>query len=489
MNDRLSTKLSQSIPTVSIFLIGILLLILSGSLTYFSALFDYNHAVFDMPVIKLVGGLVLAGIIYLPLLPIIHQQGADSPIHRPLIFILAISIGVAMRLVLIPSEPALEDDYQRYLWDGAVTAHGFNPYRFSPEAIKSNQEIPVELSKLSTSSGAVIDRINHPDLRTIYPLVTQAFFALSYWIKPWSITTWKLILLIMDLITLCLLLILLKEVELPPIWSLLYWWNPVVLKELFSSGHMEGILTPFVLAAVLLAVRRFYWQSSMILAIAAGVKIWPALLLPVLFRRLWRTPKKLVKQCSVFTALLIALFIPVFLAEMNASSGFLAYAQHWKTNSALTPAIEYFFQQLVMITEIDLFTSNLLARFTIAGLILTTVLFICWEKIEHTEDILRRVSIIVTTIFFLSPAQFPWYLIWVLPFMTIFPVYGVLILTATIPLYYTAFYLYPRELNYIFSNAIVWIIWIPAWIQLTVQVYSNGLRGYAPVKSSSGKQL
>ncbi len=31
----------------------------------------------------------------------------------------------------------LEDDYQRYLWDGAVTAAGANPYAVSPQAARA----------------------------------------------------------------------------------------------------------------------------------------------------------------------------------------------------------------------------------------------------------------------------------------------------------------------------------------------------------------
>ncbi len=43
-----------------------------------------------------------------------------------------IGVGLLSRLILIPSQPVLEDDYYRYLWDGAVTAHGYNPYVYSP---------------------------------------------------------------------------------------------------------------------------------------------------------------------------------------------------------------------------------------------------------------------------------------------------------------------------------------------------------------------
>ncbi|MCP5063626.1 MAG: hypothetical protein GY936_14360 [Ignavibacteriae bacterium] len=38
-------------------------------------------------------------------------------------------IGLVARILLVPTVPILEDDFNRYLWDGAVTANGFNPYK------------------------------------------------------------------------------------------------------------------------------------------------------------------------------------------------------------------------------------------------------------------------------------------------------------------------------------------------------------------------
>ena len=46
-------------------------------------------------------------------------------------------VGAAMRLVMMCSTPILEDDFYRYLWDGAVLAHGFNPYAYAPGAVAS----------------------------------------------------------------------------------------------------------------------------------------------------------------------------------------------------------------------------------------------------------------------------------------------------------------------------------------------------------------
>ena len=489
MHNKEAFKPSKNFPAICIFSIGILLLLLCLCLTYFSALFNYDHAVFDMPVLWVTGGLTLAGLIYLPMLPLIRKSIQGLPLQPRVFLTIAVLIGVAMRLFLIPGEPVLEDDYQRYLWDGAVTAKGFNPYQYSPDAIKANPDIPNRLVELSSDAGQVVSRINHSELRTIYPMVAQSFFALSHWLTPWSITTWKLILFFMDLMTLYLLLALLKEVGMSPIWSLIYWWNPVVLKELFNSGHMEGILIPFVLASVLLSLRRHYWQSSFLLGLATGIKVWPLLLLPLLTRPIWGHPTELAKSSIAFAIVTAIIFAPVLVTELDASSGFIAYAQNWKTNSALTPLVELIFQQFKIITGMEAINSSELARFTLAGLILVMLFLVCTGTINSSQEHLRRVSILVTAIFFLSPAQFPWYLLWVLPFMCIFPIYGIYILTATIPLYYTAFYLYPREMNFVFSQIIVWIIWLPGWALLAFQAQSLGLSGKFSDKTGSRESI
>jgi hypothetical protein len=37
---------------------------------------------------------------------------------------------------------------------------------------------------------------------------------------------------------------------------LVYWWNPLLVKETFNSGHLDVIAFPFVLEALLLNLRK-----------------------------------------------------------------------------------------------------------------------------------------------------------------------------------------------------------------------------------------
>ncbi|MGD8305755.1 MAG: hypothetical protein PVF17_03800, partial [Ignavibacteria bacterium] len=138
--------------------------------------------------------------------------------------------GIICRLILIPTTPVLEDDYHRYLWDGAVSANFYNPYQYSPlDVVDNAQGIPAELHKLSGEADDLMGKINHPHIRTIYPILSQVVFAAAYIISPWQYWSWKLLLLLFDLALLLVLLRILKYLSLPLILIAIYWLNPVVI--------------------------------------------------------------------------------------------------------------------------------------------------------------------------------------------------------------------------------------------------------------------
>ena len=183
---------------------------------------------------------------------------------------------------MIFSMPILEDDYFRYLWDGGVTVNGINPYSYSPEDVLNDNGVPEKLSELAGKAGGILENINNPSVRTIYPPIAQAAFALSYIIDPFNVVTWKIILLIFDLITLALLFYALRERGLPVTYLMIYWWNPLLVKEIFNSGHLDVIVFPFVLGGLILAVQNERVKSTLSMVIGIGIKLWPAFILPLI---------------------------------------------------------------------------------------------------------------------------------------------------------------------------------------------------------------
>jgi hypothetical protein len=161
-----------------------------------------------------------AGAVYL--LAMRRWDGSFSSFQL-LVWILV--VGALIRALMLFSTPILEDDFYRYLWDGAVVARGFNPYKYAPQSIlngfDSSGPVPEVLRQLARDSGEIIRRINHPYLSTIYPPVAQAAFTLAHWLSPWSLTVWRLVLLGFDLATLGLLIAVLLTLKLPWLCRLL----------------------------------------------------------------------------------------------------------------------------------------------------------------------------------------------------------------------------------------------------------------------------
>jgi alpha-1,6-mannosyltransferase len=448
---------------------GLLVAAFGVGLALISSRFGYAYDVAEMPVAWLAAALVSAGVTYALFLPrlVLSSLTGDAQATRS-ITVLIVGAGLAARLALFASEPILEDDYQRYLWDGAVTAHGHNPYAISPkDAVDAGDHDA--LGRLARSAATLIGRINHADLRTVYPPVAQGAFALAHLLKPWSLFAWRTVLLVSDLATLALILLLLRECGRSPLWSALYWWHPVVIKELFNSAHMDAIVLPLALAALWFVAKRRYLGAVTALAFAAGAKVWPALLLPLVVRPLLPDWRKLLPALIVFAGMMALWATPILLAGFDAHSGFAAYLSSWQTNSAHFPALESGICAALDLAGWANAAPGVFARVAIAILLGGFALAVSVKPIRGSADLVGRASILVACLVLLTPAQYPWYSVWFAPFLAFKPWQGFLVLAATIPLYYTFFHFSAREQPEIFNEIVVWIIWVPVWVTLALE--------------------
>ena len=445
------------------------------------ARFGYDVYVIDMPVPALVGLLIAAGVVFLFLPRMLCTAQLDGRINTAYLLAWILLAGLAMRLVFLDTQPILEDDYNRYLLDGAVTAGGHNPYTVSPEAVFEGTTGNANLDRMSTDGNAalILERINYPGLKTVYPPVAQAAFALAHWISPWSLDAWRAVLLACDLALFATIIGLLGTVGRPAIWVAVYWWNPVVIKEFHNSAHMDLLVMLGVAIAVLLAARARPIVSAAALAVAIGAKIWPALLFPSLFRSLLAFPRTLLIVSVATGALAAILLAPVLLSGLDGTSGFVAYGSRWQANDALFRAIEFVFLSAGDLFGLDPATGKLVARAFVGAVLCALVLYINRTVPAGPCDICFRAFVTIGTLLLLSPTQFPWYFGWLAVLLPLFPLRGFLILAATLPLYYVYFYLAARDMTDVFRYGVVLAIWLPAWALLIADRsrYLNG--GYA----------
>lgn len=221
---------------------------------------------------------------------------------------------VALRCAAITPVVPLSDDLYRYAWDGAVQASGVDPYRYAPTApelagLRTDWLFPddAECARRDKDPGCTI--INRPGVRTIYPPVAQGWFLLGHSVGASELEDlgWQLFSLLADLATVLLLWRLLVARGRDPRWVAVYAWSPVAVLEAVQNGHVDALATLFVVAAVALAGRRPGWSGAA-LGAATMVKLYPALLLPVLLSR------RPVRVVTAFLAVCVVSYVPHVLA-------------------------------------------------------------------------------------------------------------------------------------------------------------------------------
>lgn len=445
---------------------GVVLLFLGACIAFLSHRFGYGIDNAQSPIGPFVALLIASASVHLLILTRIRHTPAKS-----WLVIWMIGIGVVLRMGAMFSEPVLEDDFYRYLWDGGVLAHGHNPFTSVPEeAAEGGPKTSEELHALARDSGIVVRRVNHPSLATCYPPVAQLVFAAAHFAAPWSLTAWRLVLFAFDAVTLLLLFAILRRLGRSPLYAAVYWWCPLVIKEGFNSAHMDIAILPVVLGAVWFSLRSARVRDQVaalgLLGLAAGIKLWPVILAPLLLRRLFKKPAALLASLAVFVSVLgiiVFTLIPSF--RLGDASGFLAYGQRWQMNDALFMAIMWAVRRLPGLGA----HASLVARGVAAGILALVIALAIRRESTTAEEMLRRSLWIAAALFLLSPTQFPWYYLWVLPVLVFSPRPSLLLLTALLPLYYLRFRFKALGQVEYFDYGIVWLEYAPVWLLLAVE--------------------
>ena len=192
--------------------------------------------------------------------------------------------GILFRLVFLWAQPELSQDFYRFIWDGTLLSHGYNPYELSPDAwmLKDGirQWFPLA-DTLHQNMGSLSAR-NFSN----YPPANQYFFALCVKLGggglPGSILAMRILLILADIGAFYFgrrLLLLLNKAPYQIFW---YFLNPLVIVELTGNLHFEGVMV-FFFALSLYLLMKFGWLwGTLPYAISIGVKLVPLMLLPLI---------------------------------------------------------------------------------------------------------------------------------------------------------------------------------------------------------------
>ncbi|PJZ55926.1 dolichyl-phosphate-mannose--protein mannosyltransferase [Leptospira barantonii] len=224
-----------------------------------------------------------------------------------------IGFGLLIRVILLFSDPILSEDVYRFLWDGLLLTQGLSPFSFLPKEF-SWMDAPLELRPIYFE--LLID-MNSLKFYSVYPPILQFLFWISatgmlFWknVKI-GILIWKCFLLLSEFGVLLFLLSIFKKRNIPFVYSLIYWMNPLVLLEIGGNAHPESILLFFLIGTVEFAVR---WMESDRVAdfltlgffFLCGIltKITPLILVPFFLFVFWKRKKFFVLvSCSAGIAL------------------------------------------------------------------------------------------------------------------------------------------------------------------------------------------
>lgn len=217
-----------------------------------------------------------------------------------------------LRLLWLPAFPQLSDDYARFVWDGRLLAHGYNPYFYLPSEIMKTG-YPTTSVDLS-----LYHALNSQQYYTPYPPLLQLIFAISSVIFPknlmGNIITLRLFIFFAEIGSIVLITKLLPLFNLPKKNVLLYALNPLVITELAGNFHFESLVIFFLLFTLLCIYQKKFGLSIVMLTLSILSKLVPLIFLPLLV--LYFGVKKGILYCLRVLGLFIIGWLPFIDADV-----------------------------------------------------------------------------------------------------------------------------------------------------------------------------
>lgn len=348
-------------------------LLLLSQFFYLVLYFDFGESIILFFLVSLINSAAFLVIIFL-----IKKKVITNSVK-----ILIIS-GILFRISVIFLPPTASDDIYRYIWDGKVQANHINPYKFTPGAD--------ELKSLH--SDMLPKYINHPNMQSIYPPFAQYIFFCSYSIFGENYYGLKFILLLFEGITIFVLFLTLKSLNIPQEYIGIYSICPLPIMQFMIDGHIDAVGISLLVIGIYFFIRKKYFWSYLFLGFSIASKLITGMILPFL------GDKKNIKWIlSIMIPLIVfaLTYIPYVSFEFSPFQSLTLFTKNWKFNGSIFEIIYNFFIE-----------DNQKARL-ISGVIFAisfTIFF--FSKLEITQ------KIVLVFLFFLlcNPTVHPWYVTW-----------------------------------------------------------------------------
>ena len=379
-----------------------------------------------------------------------------------LVFIVA--VAVALRVILFASDLIQENDVYRYVLDGQVLLHGGNPYEFSPLEVSEMGMPALRGSLAAEDAQTVLHRIGYPSIPTVYPPAAQLTFAVGSALGGWSWMGQRAVFTLVDFLVIGALVYLLSLLSVPSYWLILYAWNPLVLKEVTNSTHLDVLAALFIILLVI-GISRFdssgskLWVglAALCWGLAVLAKIYPLILGPACLGWLYMRKKKLelpILFGGIGTLVIILGWVPFLGVGANQLvEGISTYASDWRMNEGVFTLFAWLFPN-----------PRLISWAVIASIAIMLPLL---QRERSVDGFVRTVQWILLIWFLLVPAVFPWYAIPLAVLLVPSPgsraAVPLIVLSGAVVLYYLTFFYdyhgYPSEWwawTRLIEHAVIW---------------------------------
>ena len=324
--------------------------------------------------------LTVAGIAYLLA---IREFFATRQFSRRIV-IIGLVLAAVWHIEFLRLPPGSDDDIHRYVWDGHLQRLGYNPYLVIP-----NDPVIRALHTAQTRN------LNNPDLPSPYPPGAQLFFRAVTALQE-STFALKVAFVICDFAIVFMLFDLLRNNQQGSHLVLAFAWNPLLAIEVAGSGHIDIVGTLFLVVSAAALVRRWRAIAALAFGLAVAVKFLPIVLLPLYWKRVR------IRDAALATGTVALLYLP-FLSHGRIPTGSLAtYVQTFRFNGPVFAVLNH------------VATPQLLAGLAVlVGLVTAT-----WLRYVAPEGPAHNFAWPMAASLFFGPVVFPWYLLWLLPFLT-----------------------------------------------------------------------
>jgi alpha-1,6-mannosyltransferase len=347
------------------------------------------------------------------------------------VVVTGIVLAAVWNIAFLRVPSGADDDIHRYVWDGRLQRLGYNPYIVIPS--------DPGVEGLHTPETR---NLNNPDLPSPYPAGAQFFFRAVTAIQE-STFAMKVAFVVCEFAIVFVLLDVLRRNGQGSPLVLAYAWNPLLAIEVAGSGHVDivGALLLVVSAAAL--GRRWRTTAAVALGLAVAVKFLPIVLVPLYWKRVR------IRDATLAAAVIGLLYVP-FLTHGRIPIGSLGtYVQSFRFNGPVFAILH------------QVAPSQLLAGLAVlVGFVTAT-----WLRIRSaTPDTKTSPEPFAWPVFMwpmavsllCAPVVFPWYLLWLLPFLTTASTLPIIVWTVSIVPVYVMWHF--RTLGRPWGSLPVWVM-------------------------------